>query len=310
MFIVTSGKKFVDIDALACVYAYSMLLKLMEIRAIPVITAMPNQSVISRFRVQNLYTTQLPPDAISNDAQFVVMDVSDPAFFDSIVEIDKVTNVFDHHPGFEAFWKDRIGDGAVIEPIGAAATLIFEEYVKNDAVEKMDRLTAELLYLAIVSNTLNFGASVTSGRDKNACMKLKTLFSFTDDLAKEYFEEVDKVVYTNTSLALQNDTKIIPFGGGIVGIAQLELWNSMDLQNGKFEIIESFLSQLSADYAFLNLIEISKSRNTLVCANEQTAQWLVSFMGNLKRESATILRSSSLLLRKQILSSIYDKFGR
>ena len=36
--------------------------------------------------------------------------MSDPAYFDKVVDVEKVDEVIDHHPGFEQHWQDRIGD--------------------------------------------------------------------------------------------------------------------------------------------------------------------------------------------------------
>lgn len=46
--------------------------------------------------------------------------------------VSSVIKVIDQHIGFEEFWNDKIRNNANIEFIGVAATLVFEEYEKNN----------------------------------------------------------------------------------------------------------------------------------------------------------------------------------
>lgn len=60
--------------------------------------------------------------------KYVVVDMSDSNVISSFVPLDKVVEIYDHHFGFEEYWKKRLGDRSKIQPIGAAATLIWEEF--------------------------------------------------------------------------------------------------------------------------------------------------------------------------------------
>ncbi|HEU4984877.1 MAG TPA: hypothetical protein VFT58_04500, partial [Nitrososphaera sp.] len=46
---------------------------------------------------------------------FTFVDLSDPEHFDFDAKVEDVAGVIDHHPGFEKFWKDKLGDAARLE---------------------------------------------------------------------------------------------------------------------------------------------------------------------------------------------------
>lgn len=99
--------------------------------------------------------------------------MSEPHIIEKIAPLDKVTEIFDHHFGFETYWKDKLGEKAKIEPIGAAATLIWEEYKKRGFENSISHESATLLAYAIISNTVHFLFDMTSERDKIALKELR-----------------------------------------------------------------------------------------------------------------------------------------
>ena len=87
-------------------------------------------------------------------------------------------------------------ENANIEFIGAAATLVFEEYEKNNMLNNMIVDVAKLLMSAILDNTLNFTAKVTSNRDKRAYQKMQEIIEI-NDFDKCYFYECQKQIEEN-----------------------------------------------------------------------------------------------------------------
>jgi nanoRNase/pAp phosphatase (c-di-AMP/oligoRNAs hydrolase) len=100
-------------------------------------------------------------------SKFVIVDESDPEIISQFVDIGKISELYDHRYGFEEYWREKLGENAVIDHVGSCATLIWEEYKKR-ANKKISEVGANLLYTAIVSNTLNFNASITNERDIKA----------------------------------------------------------------------------------------------------------------------------------------------
>lgn len=163
MKIVTSGSKYIDIDAYAGIIAYSNLLRLKGIQAKAVSTAKLNESITSSLLELN---TKLDKYEEKEDDEFIIIDVSNKDYFDEIVKESKIVEVIDHHTGFEEYWESKLGENSKIEFIGSVATLIVEDYEKENLLERMSKDIAILLMSAILDNTLNFQAKVTNERDK------------------------------------------------------------------------------------------------------------------------------------------------
>lgn len=207
MIIVTSGARYIDIDAYACCVALAELLRLQGSDAQAASGAAWNESITqSMTDLKAPFLTDYQPN---NSDTYIIVDVSDPAQFDSFVDVDRVTDVIDHHPGFEDFWKKRIGDKSKIDFIGAAATLVYEEWVGAGKTEAMSLVSAELLAAAILDNTLNFGAAVTTDRDRKAFKSLADYAFLDDKWVAKYFTDCQSAILDDLSLSLKNDTKFL-----------------------------------------------------------------------------------------------------
>jgi inorganic pyrophosphatase/exopolyphosphatase len=112
-------------------------------------------------------------NGVPENYDYVVVDISDPTHFARFVIVEKVAAVYDHRWGHEVYWKEKLGKNARIEPLGTCATLIWEEFVNAGLGHGVDPLSANLLYTAILSNTLNLNARITKERDRKALVELK-----------------------------------------------------------------------------------------------------------------------------------------
>ncbi len=121
MIVVTSGSKYIDIDAYASCIAYANLLNLKGKEAKAVSSAKTNESIPSSLLKLNIGLDNYKP---SQEDEFIVIDVSNKAFFDKIVNEDKIIEIIDHHVGYDEYWKNKLQDKAKIEFVGAVATII------------------------------------------------------------------------------------------------------------------------------------------------------------------------------------------
>ena len=126
--IITAGSTYLDIDAYACCVAMEELLRLKGINAIAYSNAPYNYSVVQSLVKKEQIKTILPSAWSKDDSKYIIVDVSDPDYIKDSVPIEDVIEVYDHHVGFEEYWASRIGDASHIEFIGAAATLIYNEW--------------------------------------------------------------------------------------------------------------------------------------------------------------------------------------
>lgn len=264
MKIVTSGSKYIDIDAYAGIIAYANLLNLRGIAAKAVSTAKLNESITSSLLKLNVNLDEYEP---SNDDEFIIIDVSNKEYFDKIVNERKIVEVIDHHTGFEEYWKNILQQKSRIEFIGSVATIIIEEYEKENLLSSMSKEIAILLMSAILDNTLNFKAKVTNERDVIAYRKLAKIVGDIDNYEEKYFRECQNNIEKNLVNSIENDTKtekicdILPYA-----FSQLTVWNKKFIFEN-IDIIYKTLNKINEEW-MLNLISLEDGKSYIIANNE------------------------------------------
>ncbi|HWZ66092.1 MAG TPA: DHH family phosphoesterase [Patescibacteria group bacterium] len=298
MHIVTSGSKYLDIDAYAGCVAYAELLQKQGREASAVSTALLNESISKTVRSWDapLLTNYRP----SQDDTFTVIDVSDSDYFDKIVKLENVSEVIDHHPGFEHYWQERIGDSANIEFIGAACTLVYERWKASGLLDKMSVLSARLLICGILDNTLNFGAKVTTSRDREAYDVLLSNADLPDDWTAAYFTECQQTILQDAVGAIKNDTKIVQFKSFTrpICFGQIVVWNSEQVLAKHQDILKETLASMKPDW-FMNLISVGEQKSYFVSDNAEVQAWLSNLLG--VNFDGSVAIADRLWLRKEVI---------
>lgn len=295
MIIITSGSKYIDIDAYASCIAYKELLNLQGMETKAVTTAKLNESITESLLQLN---SKLDKYGKSEQEEYIVMDVSNKDYFDSIIQENKIIEIIDHHVGFEKYWKEKLKEKATIEFIGAVATIIVERYEKENLLRKMNEDTAYLLMSAILDNTLNFKAKITTIRDKSAYKNLEKIVGNKIDYSEKYFLECQKGIEEDLIKAIQNDTKlekvneIIPYVFG-----QLTVWDKKNILNNKKVIYET-LNEFSNEW-MMNLICLKEGKSYIIANNENVKRKQEKLMGSKFKENVMIL--PEVWLRKEII---------
>jgi inorganic pyrophosphatase/exopolyphosphatase len=270
--IVTSGEKYLDIDAYASMVACAEL-----IGGKAVSTALLNESVVDEFdRVERNY--------VPNDSdEFIVLDTSDPATFDRFVGEDQIVEIIDHHFGFEEYWKEK-GIESQIEEIGAVATIIWERWRDAGKLGELTRASGRLLMEGILDNTLNFLAGVSGERDKNAYEDLAKRFG---DIREWYFKTVEAKILNDLENSLKNDFKTIDFKslGSKLNFYQLAVWDVDKVLERQNEIL-----RIIGNDSLLNLISISKGKSQIIASNKQIQTW-----------AENLMKGQDLFLRKELI---------
>lgn len=293
--VVTSGKRFVDIDGLASLIAYT---EIPPEKAIAVVAGPLNNSITPTIKKWPLnYATSVQGE----DLEFVIVDVSEFQEFPNFVKKEKIIEIYDHHFGFEKNWE-YLGEKSVIAEVGACATLIWEEFKKRNPNKKISPLSANLLYTAIASNTLNFHLPLTNERDRRAFQELKPFIDLPNGWIAKYYQDIELDVYLNPKEAIVGDTKIQMIKGQECAFGQLELWNSKPFILEHSEEIEAALKDFSAELWLFSSPSISEGRNYLYTKSETLKNYLrgvldITFEGN-------IGTTTKLWLRKEILKLI------
>lgn len=306
MIIISAGKAFNDIDAFACAIAYRELLEKEGTESLVVFPGPLNHSVSDLVKQQS--TDFMSDYTIDDNDRIVYVDLSDPEHFAFGKGSEAQTEeLYDHHYGFEEYWKEKLGDRSRIERLGAAATLIWEEFQKRGYADAISAESANLLSIAILQNTLNFTSTETNDRDRNAFAVLASHRSMADGWEAQYFRECAKGMEENFDSALRNDTKKIEhlFGGDLFVFSQLEITEDPKafLEKHRKEIL-AYWSGFDHAHCLINIADMS-SKTSLLFSHD--AVWL--------SENITPLFSSSvehgdgwivvpIRQRKQILNII------
>lgn len=301
--IVTAGSNYLDIDAYACCAAMAELLTLQGKRAAAVSAAVPNYSVCRFLTEEGQVLTAFPAAISAENAQYIIVDVSDPDYIKEAAPLDRVTAVYDHHVGFESYWEQRIGEGAHIEFIGAAATLIFREWKTAGLLDRMRRSTARLLIAAILDNTLNLISTNTTDEDREAYETLCRLAGEGDAFRAAYFSEVQANVEADLENALKNDLKHIGDDPVLpADVAQLCVWDARGVLE-RLDEIRTWLGGKAGGF-MLNLIDMQHRCCYFVC-DDPDRQQAIERVFDVRFEAGTA-RTAQPYLRKQIIKKVLD----
>lgn len=297
--IVLTGKAYTEIDGLACVLAYTDLLKLEGKNVVAVLPGPINRTVTEDIKKWPLHFETELPDL--ENKTLVVMDMSDTKYISGFIPEEQITELFDHHSGFEDYWQKKLGDKAKIQKVGSCATLIWEEYKKRHQDKNISPVNANLLYTAIISNNLNMFSSVTDQRDRDALKELKGYTNLPSNWVEQYFRDQEKTVFTDPERTIKEDTKIVTLSNPPIkiAIAQLELWNSKEFIGKYLAEAKSNLINLGENLWFFTSPSISEGKNYLYTTSAETKLLLdkilkVKFDGD-------IAITDKLYLRKEII---------
>lgn len=304
MRIITSGARYIDIDAYAGCVAYAELLQKLGQDAQAAGEATLNQSVPPILRAwQTDFKTIYTP---SDSDTFTLIDVSESEYFEPFVDQNRIDEVIDHHPGFEEYWQDRIGDGAVIEHVGAACTQIFEKWERAGILGQMSQTSARLLMCGILDNTLNFGAKITTERDRHAYEELRNIADLPEDWPAQYFAACQAEIVRDLPQAVQDDAKTkrgLKTFSDTLAIGQLAIWDGPELVTHSFD---TFKQTLSADDSlwFMNLISIKDGCSYFVTDSPEVQTWLANLLG--VKFDGIVAAADRMWLRKEILKADID----
>ena len=219
------------------------------------------------------------------------------------IKPENVVEVIDHRKINEAHKFPN--SKAQIEFVGSAATLIAEKFHQQKT--KISKESAALLFSAIISNTINFQASITTNRDRKIAGWLKTKISIPKNYIREMF--IHKSQFTKPlKETFMDDFATFSFNGHELGIAQLEITNVDGFINANLEKIKDVLIELkrqkSLEFIFLNCIDLEKAFNKIVIIDRQTQKLLSK---SLKVEfNRGVAKKHRILMRKEIAPLIKE----
>ena len=300
---VTSGGAYTDIDTYACTIAYSEMLRLKGYNAHAVISKNFTET-IPKF-LTALKVEYLDQETVNlNEADsLIIIDRSDTEGLKSSIDTTKVKEIYDHHFGYEKYWKELLDRNSHIEKVGSCATLIWCAIRKDCFEQKISRNSLMLLYSAIISNTLNFKAGVTTQKDINSANEIKSLAQIDDTYVEKYFTTVTANIEKDPYNAMLKDVKTVKIGTQTLAIGQLELWDSADIIGSLVDQIPSFLPGFQDLPFFITVASISDGKTTFI-SNSSEAKKMLGDALDFTWRSEDFFVLERLLLRKEIIKNL------
>ena len=296
--VVTSGTAYSDIDAFACAIALAEAMTQQGQNARAWLPGPPNLTVPSEFCRHSAFYGRCPTPV----NEVVLVDLSDPAHIPDCFRVDQVTAVFDHHFGFETYWAATTAQ-AQIEPVGAAATLIWEEIVKRELQGRIFPKTLYALACAIVSNTAGFRLPLTTSRDRYALEHLERILFLNAKWREPFLLKIDEEIFANLSRALKTDTKISNLGDGTrISVGQIEVHSRTRAIKALGEIAD-----LSAGLPDILIVAARGSgRTSLITSQRELAFRIAAYFDVSVENHGTLneCRFQNFCLRKMILPDI------
>lgn len=291
---------YADVDVYASIIAYAELLNRSGKRTRTYIPSAPNYSVPDKLRMPDGENAVWNFDV--ND-QAVILDISVPEAVNRLVPDKQILEIIDHHPGYEEYWKEQIGDKSTIQKIGAVATIIFERWCRTLGAAEMSPDIAKLLLAAILDNTLNFNANITTERDRKAAKMLAKIANMTViEFAEWYFSEVSQTIVSDLDRSLSQDCKTINYlpGQPQLRFGQLAIWDAKEIIGRRPEIVK-IMSDASQDWV-VSVICISERKNYIITSSVEDDNYFIKLLGLTR--SGEWLISDRLYLRKEIIGKI------
>ena len=291
-----------DLDGTACAYAYAEFLNKSGKPANVAIFKIPHRE--ARF-VMNYFgiTIEDAEKFVKNTKTIVLVDASEIENLPKSIDSKKVIEIIDHRKANDA---EKFPNAKIqIELVGAAATLVAEHFYKSKI--DISKEAAALLYSAIVSNTINFRANVTTQRDRKMATWLLTKTKISKNYIHSMFQAKSKFE-ESIDYVLDEDMAIFKFGNKKLGIMQLEIIDVEAFVRNNIRKIKNAMIKIKDkerfDFVFLNCIDLEKAINEFVALDANTKTLLVKSL-HIKFDGDTALRNG-IIMRKEIVPKLKE----
>lgn len=292
-----------DLDAVSCVVAYTELLKKQGKHVDAKIFGTVHdevQYVCDHFKI----SCPLSITSCDEYDELILVDASDTGGLDKSIKPAKVIEIIDHRMQNEShmFANARLQ----IEKVGSAATLVAEKF-KQVSMDPSPE-SALLLYGAIVSNTLNFKAKVTTERDNEMAKWLKSFIDVPDSFAHDMFAAKSDLRGAKLQDRIISDFAWFSIAGKRESIIQLEIVDAGKLiETRKPELLQElhrFRDEMNLDIFLVSLVDLLANRNFFV-TDDFATQKMLSSIFHIPFSNSVALHPG-LIMRKEITPKIRE----
>ncbi len=295
-----------DLDGTACAVAYAELLTKQGKDAIGAVFGTLHQETEFVLNAGNIPAPAHAEDEFDQSMQIILVDASETGGISSHINPAQVIEVVDHRKvnTVEVFSHAKVQ----IEMVGSCATLIAEKFYESQTPISPD--AALLLYAAIISNTINFQASVTTERDKKMAEWLQTCTDVSPNFIHDMFVAKSQLTKPLKEYFVQ-EFALTPMGNVRMSIVQLEIVDAQKVLTVRIDEIKQLLSELKQEHdlemIFLTIVDIEKATNDFVVIDEKTQRLMEQTLSVTFTDG--IAHREGILMRKQIIPMIRETLG-
>ena len=312
--IIITGYSNPDLDGTACAIAYAELLKKQGKNAKVALFGTLHKEAEFVFKTFNIDKPDQAENILNQEDKLILVDASDLRGISNLIDPKQVIELIDHRKVNQA---DKFPNAKIqIELVGSCATLIAEKFLKEKIT--ITTSSAALLYSAIISNTVNFQANVTTDRDKKTCKWLVSKFDLPEGYIQKMFK-AKSIFKKPLKEVFENDFATFTFHSKQLGIAQLEIVNTDDFVNKNKDEIQKILTEIkeerNLDLIFLSVIDLEKIKNTFIVIDESSKKLLeqalgVKFKNNIAHKNGITMRKTIVPMVKELLISNMHNYAK
>jgi manganese-dependent inorganic pyrophosphatase len=299
--ILVTAKITLDLDGVASAIAYAQYLNKVKKDAIYEVAFEGHKQIEVGFVFDKIIKLEFPKIK-SGDIydSFILVDSSVQRELPHIVKPDKVIEFIDHRP--DPKYEDFPNAKAQIELIGANATLIAEKFYFGNV--KLNKKTAILLYISIVSHTINLKSNFTCLRDIRIVKWLESNFKECKrNLVTKIFNFKKEYILKYLKYALESDLKEMSIKNENVAMYQLEVYGIKKVFPDKIkDIIKIMLLNKNVNWGCCTIVDIKEGKTYLVLTDNSKANKIADILGF--KKSGEYLYTNNLYLRKEIATKL------
>lgn len=299
---ITSGSKYIDIDAYASCIAYAKLLNATGIKARAVTTTKNFSASITESLKKLNYKIEYT-DKIQDKT--IILDVSNPNMISNMVLKSNIIEVIDHHPyqEFINYWNNR-NVNLTLEEIGSVCTIIYEKIKEKNKIDILDGDLCKLLIAGILDNTINLKAKITKERDINALNELLIIGNIAPNFQTEYFLECQKKIEINLIETINQDLKTNINYPDIPNVFGQLLVINIDSILKKKKTIFEYMNKKYNNW-IINIICLKDGKSYIIGNTQESINNLNKRLNG--KISSNLLEIEPFELRKEILSIFKEK---
>ena len=296
-----------DLDGIAGIIAYTEFLQKTGKEVMSGLMNVPHDEakyILDRFNIKY-------PKLIQDGHDFeeiILVDASELVGLRDKIDPKKVAEVIDHRKTNDS---DKFPNAKIqIEFVGAAVTLIAEKFINSDI--NISKESAILICGAIISNTLNFRADVTTDRDKRAFEIINKTAQLDEDFSRELFLSKSNLIGSLLEEQIRRNFAWFVVAERKFSITQIEMIGARKLVKERgseiIEILEKIKKELNLDFIFQTIIDLEEFKNFFVTKDIE-AQNLLEKIFNVKF-NGVVAERDNMILRKQIMPLLKEELEK